>query len=111
MQVNRRVFFAWLVLTGLLLAGSLSLSAGESRQQGQQQTLRQMRESGQILPLEKISAAAKAIKPGEILETELEQKHGLYVYEVEILDDTGEVWEVKLDARTGKLIELESEER
>jgi len=71
---------------------------------------RKLSDAGIILPLEKIVAAAKAAKPGEILETELERKHGRYVYEVEILDARGQVWEVKLDARSGKLIAVESED-
>jgi len=71
---------------------------------------RKLSDAGIILPLEKIVAAAKAVKPGEILETELEHKHGRYVYEVEILDARGQVWEVELDAKTGKLIAVESED-
>ena len=71
---------------------------------------RKLSDAGIILPLEKIVAAAKAAKPGEILETELERKHGRYVYEIEILDARGQVWEVKLDARSGKLIAVESED-
>jgi uncharacterized membrane protein YkoI len=71
---------------------------------------RKLSDAGIILPLEKIVAAAKAVKPGEILETELERKHERYVYEVEILDARGQVWEVKLDAKSGKLIAVESED-
>lgn len=106
MQPNPITASAALMLAGsLLLAATLAPAA-----EVPQQTLRQLRESGQILPLEKISAAAKAIKPGEILETELETKPGGYVYEVEILDTAGAVWELKLDAATGKLIEMEAED-
>lgn len=71
---------------------------------------RKLSDAGIILPLEKIVAAAKAAKPGEILETELERKQGRYVYEVEILDARGQVWEVELDASSGKLIAVESED-
>ncbi len=81
------------------------ISAGESPA-----TARKLSASGQILSLEKITKAAKALKPGEILETELERKHGAYVYEVEILDDKGLVWELKLDAKTGKLIKMEQDD-
>ena len=71
---------------------------------------RKLSDAGIILPLEKIVAAAKTAKPGEILETELERKQGRYVYEVEILDARGQVWEVELDASSGKLIAVESED-
>lgn len=68
---------------------------------------KKLRQQGVILPLEKILTFARAQKPGEVIETELEKKHGSYVYEVEILDNKGQVWELKLDAKTGKLIKIE----
>ena len=45
-----------------------------------------------------------------MLETELEQKRGGYIYEVEMLDDNGEVWELKFDAASGELLEQELED-
>ncbi|HKQ25998.1 MAG TPA: PepSY domain-containing protein [Burkholderiales bacterium] len=71
---------------------------------------RKLRESGEIMPLEKIIERARAEKPGEVLETELDRKNGGYVYEVEIVDDAGQVWEIKLDAKTGKLIKVERDD-
>jgi len=71
---------------------------------------RRLREAGAILPLERIIERARAAKPGEVIETELERKKGRYVYEVEILDTAGQVWEIKLDAKTGDLIKLERDD-
>jgi len=45
-----------------------------------------------------------------VLETELEHKKGMYIYEVELLDAHSQVWEIKLDAKTGKLIKMELED-
>ena len=75
-----------------------------------QVTVRKLQESGQILSLEKITKFANAVKPGEILDTELERKKGRYIYEVELLDTKGQVWELKFDAKTGELIKLEVED-
>jgi uncharacterized membrane protein YkoI len=74
-----------------------------------QATARQLSATGKILPLEKIHEKAKQIKSGKILETELEKKRGKYLYEIELLDENGIVWEVKLDAATGQLIKLEED--
>lgn len=71
---------------------------------------RKLRESGKILSLEIIVDHARTHKAGEILETELEFKHHRYVYEVEILDADGQVWELKLDAGTGDLIKMERDD-
>ena len=60
--------------------------------------------AGEILPLEKIIERARAEHPGKILETDLDMELGRYVYEVELLDDKGTVWEMELDAKTGELL-------
>ncbi|MFQ6405685.1 PepSY domain-containing protein [Methylophilus sp. 'Pure River'] len=65
---------------------------------------------GDILSLEKISQKARSYKPGEILEVELEKKHGRYIYEVEILDAASQVWELKLDAKSGQLLKMEQDD-
>ncbi len=71
---------------------------------------RKLRESGEILSLEQIVERARAAKPGEVIETDLDRKQGRYVYEVEILDSMGRVWEVELDAKTGELLEIEQDD-
>jgi hypothetical protein len=68
---------------------------------------RKLQESGQIMSFEKIADYARAAKAGELLETELELKKGNYIYEVEILDSVGKVWELKLNAKTGELLQIE----
>ena len=92
-------------LTLLYVSAISFVNADES-----QLTARKLSEAGLILPLEKINKAAKKIKAGEILETELELKKGIYIYEIEILDNKSQVWELNLDAKTGKLIKLELED-
>ncbi len=71
---------------------------------------RKLHDAGTILSLESIADRARAHKAGQILETELEFKHDRYVYEVEILDAGGQVWELKLDAGTGDLITMERDD-
>ncbi len=98
-----RVALAIALIMGLICIGSVRLVNADETQASAQKLLK----AGKILPLEKIRALAKALKPGEILETELEHKKGMYIYEVEILDDRSQVWEIKLDAKTGRLIKME----
>ncbi len=96
---------AMLFSSTLIESSSLAIAAEIN-----QADARKLSQSGDILSLEKIIASAKSIKPGKVLETELEREYGKYVYEVELLDAHGQVWELKLDAKTGKLIKLESED-
>jgi len=62
---------------------------------------------GDILPLEQILDNARRHRAGRVLETELENRRGELVYEVEILDSKGVVWEMNFDARNGELIKEE----
>ncbi len=73
---------------------------------------RKLQAAGEILPLEKIVEIARSTKSGDILETELERsrKTGLYIYEVEILDGKGVVWELNFNAKTGEIIKIEIDE-
>ena len=103
-KANAFLLLFWLAISLLALC-TPSLALADS----DQATARNLRASGQILPLEKIHAKAKTIKVGKILETELEIKNGQYVYEIELLDDKGIVWEIKLDAKTGQFIKLEED--
>jgi uncharacterized membrane protein YkoI len=66
--------------------------------------------NGDILPLEQILQVAQAKQPGKVIETEFEHDRGRYVYEVEVLDDKGVVWKLKLDAKTGTLIRARQED-
>ena len=71
---------------------------------------KQLRESGDILPLEQLLKIVQTYHPGRLIEIELEKKYSYFIYEVEILDKNGQVWEMKLDAKTGELINMEKED-
>lgn len=100
-----RIPYSTAVLAGLLL--SFILSCGIAAAEEDYELARKLRQQGEILPLAKILTFARLQKKGEVLDTELEKKHGRYIYEVEILDVKGQVWEVKLDAKTGQLVKIE----
>jgi uncharacterized membrane protein YkoI len=94
----------------VILLVVLSISTAYSSAEESVAKIRKLVESGEILPLESIIASAKIMKPGQILDIELERKKGFYVYEIEILDNQDRVWELKFNARTGKLIKLERDD-
>jgi uncharacterized membrane protein YkoI len=63
-----------------------------------------------VLSQEQIVERVKAQRPGSITEIELEYKHGRPVYEVDVVDDSGKKWELKLDAKTGNIWSSEADE-
>ena len=64
---------------------------------------------GELLPLPRVMALAKARVPGDVVKTELESKHGRLTYEIKVLTASGRVLEVKLDARSGAILEVEDD--
>lgn len=71
---------------------------------------RELVRSGTILPLEQILERSQAAHPGRVLEVELESKRGRHVYEIELLDAEGRVWELYYDAATGELLKRKQED-
>ena len=69
----------------------------------------ELRRSGEILSLEKILEISNKRIDGRILEVKLEHDDGQMIYEIEVLDNKGIVWEIKLDASTGKIIKQEQD--
>jgi uncharacterized membrane protein YkoI len=63
--------------------------------------VRALVERGEILPLEEILKRNQLETRGRIIEIELEQKRGAYVYEIKVLRADGRYRELKIDARTG----------
>jgi uncharacterized membrane protein YkoI len=64
-------------------------------------------QKGEILSLETILQINHKQMPGEILEVELEREKKQLIYEVEVLNDNGVVWEYKINAKTGEIIDKE----
>ncbi len=96
-----------LLITGFILAVIISsLALGES----DHQLSRRLMEKGEILPLQKALGHIEVERSGRILEVELESEGGRHVYKIELLGDGGRVWEYKLDATTGEVLELELED-
>ncbi|KKA07786.1 Peptidase propeptide and YPEB domain protein [compost metagenome] len=98
MKLNLRAHSRWTL--ALLAFCSLAVA----RDLDQDEAL-QLRQQGVILPLEQLLQQALDRHPGaKLLEAELEEKHGVYIYEVELLDTDGVVRELDLEAATGRLL-------
>ncbi len=62
---------------------------------------------GKILPFEEIYARNKDRLSGRLLDLEIEREDGRIVYEAELLDADGDVWELYIDAVTGEVVKEE----
>ena len=61
-------------------------------------------DAGEILPLEKILTKISRQSSERILEVELEIDDNIPLYEIELIDSQGMVWELKVNAKTGEVI-------
>jgi uncharacterized membrane protein YkoI len=98
----------------MLLLGTLPLGlstgvAGEPGKRSEHSAIREALQRGEVLPLAKILAIANQHVPGDVIEVELEHERKTLVYEIKILTGTGRVREVKIDARTGEVLEIEDD--
>ncbi|HLS35962.1 MAG TPA: PepSY domain-containing protein [Bacillota bacterium] len=59
------------------------------------------------LQIEDAIQIARRQVPGEVVSAELERRKGRVYYEVDIVSTEGPVYEVKVDAMTGEVLEVE----
>lgn len=88
------------VVTATLLVCAGTASADSLRQN----EVRQLRESGKILPMEDILAQVRKLQPGQVVEIELEREKGTYVYEVKVIDEKDTIHKLELDAGSGEVL-------
>lgn len=90
------------------MAGAALADEHEGRHEEAERASRAAK-SGEFLPLAKIVAAVRQRYEGEIVETELESDDDeLPYYEFHILRPDGHLIEVKVDARSGRYLEMRS---
>lgn len=86
-----------------------SLDASASRDLDQDEVMQLVRE-GKIRPLTELMALNPERFSGHLLDVEVEYESGRLVYEIEMLDDAGNVREFYLDPVTGAILKEEIED-
>jgi len=67
-------------------------------------------DAGDILSLENILAKISTQYPGRVLEVELETEDQQVLYEIDMIDSKGLVWELKVNAKTAEVIERKQDD-
>lgn len=78
-----------------------------AQEQQEQSSVRAAVSSGRYKPLADILRIAEQHVPGRVLEIEMDDDDGLAVYELEILDARNRKREIKIDAATGQVLEID----
>ena len=112
MRYQRKKMIPVETIAGILVLGLTAgvMEVAVSSSDDDHLEARRLTESQMIMPLETIIEQIQASHPGRILEVEMESEHGRYVYEIELLDPSGRVWELEIDAVSGEVLEQELED-
>lgn len=92
----------WAVLALCVLVGQGRALASDK---GDHERALQAVQSGQVLPLTRVLALLEREHPGQVLEVELESHARQWQYEIKLLQPDGRLMKLKLDARTGAVLQ------
>lgn len=93
-----------------------SIQVKDQGREGQGERHRERREAAQLASLAKIdlaraTAAALAQVPGTVLKAELDDDNGNLVYSIEIVTNTHEIKDVKLDAGNSNVLHVDADDQ
>ncbi len=95
-----------MALSRRALAILLLASATAWADSDQERARRALRE-GRIRPLSEILAIVQPRLGGRVIEVELDEEDGRFVYEFKVMTPRGRIREVEVDAATGEILEID----
>lgn len=98
-RVRRTTLLSVLLLA---LAGAAALPPAHA--DSDQDRARAAVQAGQVMPLKTLLERLELDHPGQVLEVELEQTDGRWLYEVKLLQAGGRLLKLELDASSGEVI-------
>ncbi len=102
----RLTFCSWLLaaLLPALLALPLNSSARGGSEGHDHDRARAALQAGEILPLPTIMARVAQAYPGHVLEVELEREDERWIYELKLLQPSGGLLKLEIDAKSGAVL-------
>lgn len=97
------------LLVGALLC-AWTLPTARARDDDHEQAHRAV-QAGEVMPLRTVLERLEREHPGQVLDVELEQDDGRWIYEIKLLQPGGQRVKLKLDARTADLIQRKDRDR
>ncbi len=93
-------------ITAVILLASGPIHAGSDHERA-----RKAVKSGQVLPLQDILQKISKDYPGQVLEVELDQEKGTWIYEIKQLSSNGTILKLDVDAKTGQVLKQKSKKK
>ena len=107
-----RFLAAGLLAVAVLLSplSAASDTDDDSDNSSQQDQARDAVRKGLVRPLEDVLAQVRKTVEGDIVEIEFDDDDGRFVYEIEYVDPSGHLMEIKVDAKTLAVISIGEED-
>lgn len=86
-----------LVIFGLVTLCNAALAGHDDYEMA-----KRLQKSGDIVAVERVLQQVSQINPGRVIEIDLFEEDGRYLYEIEVVDAKGEVKVFYFDARSGE---------
>lgn len=102
---GRQFLYGRAVLASLL-CGGLVLAPAWAGSKDDHEQARAAVQAGKILPLPTVLERLQQVHPGQVLELELEQEGGRWIYEVKLLQSDGKLLKLELDAATAQVLKV-----
>ena len=106
MPLYRRLACAITVALMLVAAAPAALMADDLGPEEAQRLL----QSGRIKALADIVAIVQKQVDGDLIDAELDEEDGVYIYELKILRRDGRLQEIEAEASTGKILKIEDDD-
>jgi len=103
-MTKRRLLLLILLFTGGPC--TTKVDAGES----DLDRLRDAVSRGQVMPLSTLQDSVRRAFPGDIIGLKLDEDDGRFVYEFKILQTSGRLLEIEVDARDGKVLDIDNDD-
>lgn len=110
MTEQNKFKLSWLFVVLALTSGVFVFSGDQFvAQASDHEDIKALRESGKVMPFNQFIDSLE-LQGAKVIEAKLEQEHGRMVYEIEVLEPNGKIYEHYYDAVTGELIKSELED-
>jgi uncharacterized membrane protein YkoI len=95
-----------MLLAALMLAAAPPSRAHDDDHE-RRDAVRRASEAGEVLPLSEILRKLRSQVAGDVTGIDVEREHGRWRYEFRVIDRTGRVLEVVVDAKSGAVEQIE----
>lgn len=95
-------------LLGLPVTGIADDRPRKSHERGDHEDARRALLSGEVLSLRQVLDIVAIKYPGEPIEIEFEHDDGMYLYEIKLLQASGRIIKMKVDAANGDIIAVKA---